>query len=154
MTEELQAEMRAAIAAHELGHGVGFRECGLQVGELRVVNYWFFDGAHGWCKAKEKWLPQGEDGRPTTEMMEGYLVALAAGQAATDRYFEVLDRPSRFTAQDDFAQIRQLTREVYEMPEEEIKARAQALVLRCWDEIAELTPDLAERGRMSGSQVQ
>lgn len=153
MSEELQAELRTAIAAHELGHGVGFRECGLSVGELRVVNFWFFDGAHGWCKAKEKWLPQQEDGRPTTEMMEGYLVALAAGQAATDRFFELRDQPTRFTAADDFAQIRELTRTVYEMPEHEIKARASALVLRCWSEIAELTPILAERGRMTGSHV-
>jgi hypothetical protein len=153
MSDEDRQLSREMIATHELAHGVGFRACGLQNAELRVVSYWFNDGAHGWCRAKEKWLPFQENGLPTTEMMEGYLVAIAAGQAGVDRFFELRDEPTRFTAADDFAQIRQLTREVYEMPEHEIKARAKALVLQHWVEIVELAPVLAERGRLAGSKV-
>ena len=147
---------RLSIAAHEVGHGVGFVEA-----QCRPELLAFETTLFGRLKGGYNRLGDEHD-EPPSWKIPAFLTALMAGHAAdarfAHRYFGMSSEDAyewaADSARDDYAAFDRY-RATYRVrcSTETAYARAEQLVARHGDRIDRLTLRMAKRGRLSGSAL-
>lgn len=144
------------VGAHELGHAIAARECGVPIGEIRAFSpfFSFSNQLTGYCTLRSMRVKCDAEGMIVDKRWEGLLIMTAAGQVASEHWYRLHDLPMEETAGTDrvlFAEDAALMENPLTWDEAAEKARH--IIVACWAEIVELTPELLERGRMSRGQV-
>lgn len=145
------------VAAHELGHLIVVDETGLRSRGIKLETSWWSDEVSGaYCDLRGFQFPvPGNNPEPGGwDLYRGMLIMTAAGQAASEHWFELHDHRVDWTAGSDYAAF---CKDAPVMPNapswDEAKAEAKHLIVARWDEIEALTPELVEKRRMAGSRV-
>lgn len=131
---------RLVVAAHELGHLVGYQLAGLTIHEVRVLGEG--DAAEGYVRLD----PRGARG---AHQARAYMVGLLAGRVAGVRWCElhgVAHRDDACTTDRTLYRRFRTHPLVRDVPDAEFRAAAQQLVRTHWPRIARLAPRLARRG--------
>jgi hypothetical protein len=145
------------IAAHELGHLVVLKNQGHDSEGIRLMtSWWSGDVVAGYCDLRGFMHPTpGDNPEPGGwDLYRGMLVMTAAGQAASEHWFQLHGEPVQFTAGSDYAMF---VEDAVLMPNapswDQAKEEARQIIVPRWDEIVELIPGLIENRRLSGGKV-
>lgn len=142
------------VAAHELGHLITAKEVGLgSRGITLETSFWSSEITGGYCDLRSFKYPVDGSAKDWT-LYRGMLLVDAAGQAASEYWFQLHGLPIEFTAGSDFGFF---TEDAPLMPNaptwDEAKEEARQIIVPRWDEVVELTPGLIADRRLSGGRV-
>lgn len=133
---------RMVTAAHELGHAVFRRDCGVQLASIRI---W---GQGQFMRGEVQYRSYRV---LTATQMREYIVGALMGEVAGNRWrLEHAPRLPEDSSPIDLANVRRAMRHKLATGLDLVQLRQQArlAVLHRWPEIARLTPRLAERGSL------
>lgn len=145
------------IVAHELGHLIVSHETGLALGNIKLeTSFWTGEVNGGYCELRSLRYPA--EGQETTTKdwaaYRGMLLMTAGGQAASEYWFQLHDRPIEFTAGSDYAMFSQDAPVMPNAPTwEQAKEEARQIIVSRWGEVVQLTPGLIANRRLSGGRV-
>jgi hypothetical protein len=142
------------IAAHELGHLIAVEETGLESRGIKLETSWWSDEiTGGYCDLRSFRYPVDGSAKDWT-LYRGMLLVTAAGQAASEHWFQLHDQPVQFTAGSDRAFFAQDAPLMPDAPSwEQAVEEAKHLVVPRWDDVVALTPTLLEKRRMATGRV-
>jgi hypothetical protein len=145
------------VAAHELGHAIVARECGLTPGNIKMeISWWSGEATSGYCELKSFMYPvPGDNPEPGGwKLYRGMLIMTAAGQVASEHWFQLRGQPIQHVSGSDYEMFVQ---DAVVMPNpptwDQAKEEARQIVVAHWEEIVQLTPALVENRRLSGGKV-
>lgn len=144
------------VAAHELGHAIVSQETGLTPGNIRLETSWWSDEiTGGYCELRSFRYPGPDnDAAGGWNLYRGMLIMTAAGQAASEHWFQLNDQPVDFTAGSDYAMFRADAEVMPNAPTwDQALEEARHIILARWDDVVALTPALLDKRRMAGSKI-